>query len=75
LLYLHGDERFRLVPQAIHLNNERDVDDWFELVSEVLHQYGDELLRDKPGAFERLANAQPQRDANYVARMNAKDGE
>jgi hypothetical protein len=75
LLYLNGDRRYESVPQAIHLNTEADVDDWFQFISDVLRQYGDELLRDNPGAFDRLAHAQSQRDAEYAARMNAKYGQ
>lgn len=72
LLFLHGDQRYRSVPQAIRLNTEPDVDDWFQFISKVLLRYGDELLRDRPGVFDRLARAQTQRDAEYVAEMNAK---
>lgn len=72
LLYLHGDRRYESVPQAIHLNTETEVDDWFQFISDVLRRYGDQLLRDNPGAFDQLAQAQSQRDAEYAARMNAK---
>ena len=33
-----------------------------------------EVLSDKPGAFDRLAEAQSQRDAEYIAKMNATHG-
>jgi hypothetical protein len=68
------DQRYLSVPQAIQLSNEADVDDWFQFISGALHQYGDELLRDIPGAFHRLAHAQSERDAEYVAKMNAEYG-
>jgi hypothetical protein len=74
LLYLNRDQRYLSVPQAIQLSNEADVDDWFQFISGALHQYGDELLRDIPGAFDRLAHAQSERDAEYVAKMNAEYG-
>ena len=74
LLYLHRDQRYLSVPQAIQLSNEADVDDWFQFISAALHQYGDELLRDIPGAFHRLAHAQSERDAEYGAKMNAEHG-
>ena len=74
LLYLHGDSRYRSVPQTIHLKSESDVDQWFQFISGVLLQYGDELFRDSAGAFDRLAKAQSQRDTEYVAMMNAKSG-
>jgi hypothetical protein len=74
LLYLYEDQRYRSVPQAIQLNTESDVDEWFQFIASVLRQYGDALLRDKPGAFDRLAEAQTQRDAEYAAMMNEKYG-
>jgi hypothetical protein len=74
LLYLHREQRYLSVPQAIQLSNEADVDDWFKFISGALRQYGDELLRDVPGAFDRLAHAQSERDAEYVAKMNAEYG-
>lgn len=74
LLYLHGDQRYKSVPQAIHLNSEAVVDEWFQFISAALRRYGDDLLRDIPGAFDRLAHAQSQRDAEYVTRMNDKYG-
>ncbi len=74
LLYLFGDQRYQSVPQAIQLNTESDVDEWFRFIASVLRQYGDELLRDNPGAFDRLAGAQIKRDAEYVAMMNEKYG-
>ncbi|UWZ82167.1 hypothetical protein [Occallatibacter riparius] len=74
LLYLCGDQRYKSVPQAIHLSTERDVDAWFQFVSDALRHHGNELLSDSPGAFVRLAQAQAQRDAEYVARMNANAG-
>jgi hypothetical protein len=74
LLYLYGDQRYRSVPQDIQLNTELEVDEWFRFIASALRQYGDELLRDNPGAFDRLAEAQKQRDAEYVTMMNEKYG-
>jgi hypothetical protein len=72
LLYLHGDERSQSIPQAIHLNSEAAVDEWFRFISAVLRRYGDDLLRDILGAFDRLAQAQSERDAEYVRRINTE---
>jgi hypothetical protein len=74
LLYLYQDPRCQSVPESIHLNTEADVEDWFRFISDVLRSYGDEVLSDKPGAFDRLAEAQSQRDAEYIAKMNATHG-
>ena len=74
LLYLGGDKRYESVPQRIELNTEAEVDRWLQFISGVLRAYGDEQLRNSPGAFERLDRAQAQRDAEYAAMMNAKYG-
>lgn len=74
LLYLHGDPRYRSVPQALQLNTEADVDEWFRFIASVLRQFADELLKDKPGAFDRIAQAQAKRDIEYAAMMNEKCG-
>ena len=74
LLYLHGDERYQSIPQAIHLNSEAAVDEWFRFISVALRGYGDDLLRDFPGAFDRLAKAQSERDAEYVRKINTEHG-
>jgi hypothetical protein len=74
VLYLYNDERYRLIPQAIQLNTESDVDEWFRFISSVLRQHGDELLRNSAGAFDRLEDAQTRRDAEYAAMMNEKYG-
>ena len=74
LLYLHRDERYQSVPQAIHLNTEAAVDEWFQFISAVLRGLGDALLRDIPGAFERLAQAQSERDAECMRKMNTEHG-
>lgn len=74
LLFLQKDQRYLSIPHSLQMDTEADVDGWFGFISNVVHQYGDELLRDVPGAFERLARAQAQRDAEYVAMMDAKYG-
>ncbi len=74
LLYLHGDQRYRSVPQAIQLNTESEVDEWFQFIASVLRQFADELLRGEVQAFDRLAEAQAKRDAEYAATMNEKYG-
>jgi hypothetical protein len=71
LLYLHRDPRYQSVPESIHLNIEADVEGWFRFISDVLRKYRDEVLRDKSGAFARLAEAQSKRDTEFVAKMNA----
>lgn len=75
LLFLHGDGRWRSVPQSIDLSTEADVESWFGFLSSVLRDYGKELLDGQPDAFARLAEAQSRRDAEYAAMMNATGGQ
>lgn len=75
LLYLHRDSRYSSVPYSLSLRTEEDVESWFRFVSSVLQQYGRELLTDQAGSWERLSQAQSQRDAEYAAMMNAKYGQ
>jgi hypothetical protein len=58
LLYLNGDQRYQSVPQAIHLSNEGEGDNWFLFISGALREYGGELFRATPGAFDRLPYTQ-----------------
>jgi len=75
LLYLHRDSRYSTVPNSLSLRTGEDVESWFRFVSSVLQQYGPELLTDQAGSWERLSQAQSQRDAEYAAMMNAKYGQ
>jgi hypothetical protein len=72
LLYLYHDQRFQTVPFSLDLRTEADVESWFEFVASVLKAYGSDLLTDRLGAWERLAQAQSERDAKYAAMMNEK---
>ena len=74
LLYLYHDQRFETIPFSLDLRTEGDVESWFEFVASVLKEYGSDLLTDRPGAWEQLAQAQSERDAKYEAMMNAKHG-
>ena len=48
--------------------------DWFRFVAGIFRQYGSEALSNQPGIFDSLAQAQTQRDAEFVAFMNEKYG-
>jgi hypothetical protein len=75
LLFLHGDSRYRTVPASLDLKTEEDVEAWFSVVSSILREHGQALLADQEEAWNRLAEAQSKRDAEYVAMMNAKYGQ
>ena len=69
LLYMHGDERYRAVPDEPALDTEAAVARWFAFVAEVLRTFGGGVLRGEDTAYTRLAEAQKQRDKEYVQRM------
>jgi hypothetical protein len=74
LLFLHGDQRYRTIPEKLTMNTESEVEDWFRFVSGVFREYGRDVLSNQPGIFDRLTQAQTQRDAEFVAFMNEKYG-
>jgi hypothetical protein len=74
LLFLHGDQRYRTLPEKLTMNTEGEVEDWFRFVAGIFRQYGSEVLSNQPGIFDRLMQAQTQRDAEFVAFMNEKYG-
>lgn len=74
LLFMYGDRRYRELPQSLVLDTEADVDSWFQFLADVFQEHGREVLSNQPGIFDRLLEAQTQRDAEYVAAMNEKYG-
>lgn len=62
LLYLYGDERYRLIRKNPPFHTRDDVHVWFVLLADIWKQYGDEVLTNGPGVFERMAVAQASRD-------------
>lgn len=74
LLFMYGDRRYRELPQFLVLDAETDVETWFRFIADVFKQYGREMLSNRPGIFDRLAQAQAERDAEFVTAMNEKYG-
>lgn len=74
LLYMRGDQRYRALPQKLKLETEEDVKEWFEFLSEVWKQYGPDVLTNRPGIFDRLTQAQAQRDQEYTCEMDRLSG-
>jgi hypothetical protein len=70
LLYMQGDQRYKALPQELKLESEEDVKGWFEFLAEIWKQYGYDVLADRPGIFDRLNQAQAQRDEEYTREMN-----
>lgn len=70
LLYLYRDQRYRALPQELHLDSEEDVKNWFEFLAGVWKQYGHDFLTNRPGIFDRLAKAQAQRAEEYTQEMD-----
>lgn len=74
LLYLQGDQRYRTLPEKLTMSTEAEIRDLFLFIADVFKQYGRDVLSNQPGVFDRLVRAQAQRDAEYVAAMNALHG-
>jgi hypothetical protein len=74
LLFLNRDERYRTLPEKLVLTTESEVEAWFKFLADIFRQYGRAALRNQPGVFERLAEAQAQRDREYRQRMERLHG-
>lgn len=74
LLFLHGDARYRTLPQELTLNTESDVETWFKFLADVFRQYGHDVLSNRPGIFEKMEKAQAQRDQEYRQEMDRRYG-
>ncbi len=69
LLFLNRDQRYRRLPEKLALTTESEVEAWFKFLADVFRQYGRAVLRNEPGAFDRLAKAQAERDEEYRQEM------
>lgn len=74
LLYMGGDQRYRDLPQKLKLESEEDVKEWFEFLAEIWKQYGPDVLTNRAGVFDRLTQAQAQRDKEYTREMDRLSG-
>ncbi|HWW16043.1 MAG TPA: hypothetical protein VN310_15385 [Candidatus Dormibacteraeota bacterium] len=74
LLFLNHDERYRSLPEKIAVATESEVETWFKFVADVFRQYGRAALRNEPGVFERLVEAQAARDEEYRLKMEKLHG-
>jgi hypothetical protein len=72
LLFMNRDPRYRTLPEELHLETEANTENWFAFLAAVFKQYGHPVLSNEPGIFIRLAQAQAERDAEYVQEMKRK---
>ena len=66
LLFMGGRSVSLALPPGQMIASEADVQAWFTTVADILRQYGSDVLADRPGAFERLAQAAAKRERRYV---------
>jgi hypothetical protein len=74
LLYQNHDERCWTLPDRLEMNTELEVENWFGFLAGVFKQYGSPVLRNDPGIFKALTEAQAERDAVYARMMEQKYG-
>ena len=70
VLFMGGRFESLALPQGEKITTEAQVQAWFTTVANILRQYGSDLLANKPGAFEQLAEAAAERD-----RLIGEEGE
>lgn len=62
LLFMGGRFVLLTLQPTQEFTTEAEVQAWFTMVADILRQYGSDVLADRPGAFERLAQASAERD-------------
>ena len=62
LLFMGGRTESLALPPGQEFKSEADIQAWFTTVADILRRYGSDVLADRPGAFERLAQASAERD-------------
>jgi len=67
LLFLAGDERYRTFHSQKAPLTKEDVYVWFTYLAGIWKEHGRDVLTNRPGVFDRLAEAQRLRDAEYAA--------
>ena len=66
LLFMDGVSTSLALPEGQEFTTEADVQAWFTTVADILRRHGSDVLADRPGAFERLAQAAAERERLYV---------
>jgi hypothetical protein len=74
LLFLNHDKRYKSLPEKLVVTTEGELETWFKFLADVFRQYGREVLRNEPVAFERLVAAQTARDEEYRLEMERLHG-
>ena len=62
LLFMDGVSTSLALPEGREFTTEADVQAWFSTVADILRRHGSDVLADRPGAFERLAQAAAERE-------------
>jgi hypothetical protein len=73
LLFLFGDQGYK-EPEEITLATEKDVESWFKYLADVFKRYGQEILTNEPGIFDKLTTAQNEKDQEYIRQMDERYG-
>jgi hypothetical protein len=66
LLFLHGDERYRFLPEKLVLDTPNAVEQWFGFLAGIVRDYGQDVWRNRRGIFDELAAAQAAKDREYA---------
>ncbi len=66
LLFMDGVSASLALPPGQEFTTEADVQAWFTTVADILRRHGSDVLADRPGAFERLAQASAERERLHV---------
>lgn len=72
LLFVAGDERYRTFHSQKTPLTKADVHVWFTYLAGIWKDHGRDVLTNRPGIFDRLAEAQRLRDAEYATAAGRK---
>lgn len=61
-MFMDGVSTSLALPPGQEFTTEADLQAWFSTVADILRRHGSDVLADRPGAFERLAQASAERD-------------
>ena len=74
MLFLAGDIRYKTFQNQKMALTKEGVHKWFAYVAGLWKQHGQDVLTNRPGVFDRLAEAQRLRDAEYAAAASRQSG-
>ena len=74
LLFMYKDPRYRELQDDRELETASEVESWFASLADIWKQYGHDVLSNQPGVFQRLSQAQAERDQEITQEMDRKYG-